>query len=146
MFFHSFNVPITILGLLLIERTRFIHEIPAVQEGFVLVRSRKEKFGNVVKSIKAGQICHLSKTSRWRPNKIDCGCMIVCLSSLVSSGFHGIFIIAARGLIGCSMKLLNPHSPPPRCLNKLGPIIANLSPDPHLTISSASSTQYFLLN
>ena len=38
--------------------------MPAVQEEFVLVRYRKGKFGNDVKSIKAEQIGHLSKPSK----------------------------------------------------------------------------------
>jgi len=40
---------------------RFTQEIPAGQEGFILVISGKGKFGKDKTSIKAGQIGHLSK-------------------------------------------------------------------------------------
>jgi redox-sensitive bicupin YhaK (pirin superfamily) len=59
------HVPITMLDVIMNkEGARFTQEIPVDQEGFVLVLSGQGKFGKDKTSIKAGQIGHLSKTSK----------------------------------------------------------------------------------
>jgi redox-sensitive bicupin YhaK (pirin superfamily) len=59
------HVPITMLDVIMRkEGARFTQEIPAGQEGFVLVLSGQGKFGKDKTLIKTGQIGHLSKTSK----------------------------------------------------------------------------------
>ena len=60
------HVPITMLDVVIKNNkgAQFTQEIPASQEGFVLVLSGQGRFGKDSTSLKTGQIGHLSKTSK----------------------------------------------------------------------------------